>query len=65
MSKNVLFFVFTKKFFWPRHFENISFYIIQLDFQVFLAILKVRLNDVEILFIFFNGHFLIIMGFKI
>ena len=30
-----------------------------------MAILKVHLNDVEIWFFFFNGHFLIIIGFKI
>ena len=41
------------------------FYTILLEFSSFLAILKVCLNDVEIWFFFFNGHFLIIMGFKI
>ena len=30
-----------------------------------MAILKVNLNDVEIWFFLFNGHFLMIMGFKI
>ena len=34
-------------------------------FKYFWLFFEVHLNDVEIWFFFFNGHFLIIMGFKI
>ena len=63
----MLFFVFIKTTFLGQDSFKIIFvfYIILLDFQVFFAILKVCSNDVEILFFFFNGHFLIIMGIKI
>ena len=61
--KKVLFFVFIKKvFFGQDSFKIFLFYIIPLHFQVFLAILKIRLNDVEIMFFIFNGYSLIIMG---
>ena len=62
----MLFFVFIKTiFFGQDSFKIFVFFIILLDFSRLLAILKVCLNDVEIWFFFFNGHFLIIIGFKI
>ena len=45
MSKNVIFFVFIKTTFLGK--TIFLFYIILLDFQVFLAILKVHLNNVK------------------
>ena len=69
LSKNVkkcVIFVFIKTtFFGQDSLKRFVFYIILLEFSSILAILKVRLNDVEIWFFFVNGHFLIIVSFKI
>ena len=42
-----------------------KYFFLYYSARAFLAILKVCLNDVEIWFFFFKGHFLIIMGSKI
>ena len=66
MSKMCYFLFSSKHHFLGKTLPNICFLHDSARFvYVFLAILKFCLNDVEIWFFFFNGHFLVIVGFKI
>ena len=61
VKKCVIFCFHQNNILWARLFQNICFLH---DSDSFLVVLKVRLKDVEILFVL-AIHFLIIMGFKI
>ena len=65
MSKKCYFLFSSNNIFWARLFQNICFLLYSSRFFKYFVYFEVRLNDVEIYGFFFNGHFLIIMGFMI
>ena len=64
VKKCVIFGLYQNNIFGQGSLKMLVFYIILLDFLSIFGDLE-SLNDVKIWSFFFNGHFLIIMGFKI